>query len=643
MCGIVGFVSARNAADPDSGALRSAVRALAHRGPDQEGIFEAPGVALGFTRLSIIDLPRGGQPMKNEDGSVVVVYNGEIWNYLELRDQLIGRGHRFGSRSDTEVLVHGYEEWGANLVDHLDGMFAFAIWDSSAQRLFLARDRFGKKPLYISRSVDGVAFGSDARSIHLVTGRPPEIAVEHVGEYVFQRYLISPRTLFVGVERLAPAHRATYDRETVSISQYWQLEVPGEPVPLAASELRALLATATERRLMSDVPIGVLLSGGVDSTAILALATSAGVPDIATFTVGFDDPVFDERHRARVAARHFETSHHEVCVSRADFLDAWSRLAWYRDEPIAEASEIPLLLLSEFAGHHVRVALSGDGGDEVFGGYPKYRADALLRSGGRAAALAMRASLGIMGRRPTYRQLGRAADTLAIRDPLIRWVSWFRTPGAVTKLLSEDGQEAPVPEALAKRLGEALEPFDLVDESRRMLLGDLATYLPDNMLLRTDKVLMAGSIEGRMPLMDVRLVERAIAASAGSRSALAKGKGVLREAVEDLIPGPLLNGPKRGFPVPLESLLVNDGRVALERLLLSDRFLSRDIFNPDRVRKAVPRDSKERLPDRALFVLASFELWARANVDDVTVVPKPSATMFERASADEHPPLAAVG
>ena len=642
MCGIVGFVAAHDAANPDSEALRSAVRALAHRGPDQEGVFEAPGVALGFTRLSIIDLPRGGQPMKNEDGSVVVVYNGEIWNYLELRDQLIRRGHRFASRSDTEVLVHGYEEWGADLVEHLDGMFAFAIWDSNAQRLFLARDRFGKKPLYIGRSDDGLAFGSDARSIHLVTGRRPEIAVEHVGEYIFQRYLVSPRTLFVGVERLAPAHRATYDRETVSISRYWQLEVPAEPRPLPASELRALLATATARRLMSDVPIGVLLSGGVDSTAILALATSAGVPDIATFTVGFDDPVFDERHRARIAARHFATSHHEVCVGRADFLDAWSRLAWYRDEPIAEASEIPLLLLSEFAGRQVRVVLSGDGGDEVFGGYPKYRADALLRSGGRAAALAMRASLGIIGRRPTYRQLGRAADTLAIRDSLLRWVSWFRTPGAVTDLLSVDGQEARVPEALASRLADALEPFDGVDESRRMLLGDLATYLPDNMLLRTDKVLMAGSLEGRMPLMDVRLVERAIAASS-ARTVLAKGKSRLRDAVGDLIPSVLLNAPKRGFPVPLESLLVDDGRMAVERLLLSDRFLGRGIFDPDRVRKAVPRDSMRRLPDRALFVLASFELWARANVDDVTVLPKPAAAMFEPAGADEQAPLAAVG
>jgi len=317
-------------------------------------------------------------------------------------------------------------------------------------------------------------------------------------------------------------------------------------------------------------------------------------------------------------------------------------LAWYRDEPIAEASEIPLLLLSEFAGRHVRVVLSGDGGDEIFGGYPKYRADALLRRGGSAAALALRASLEIMNRRPTHRQLGRAAETLAIRDPLLRWVSWFRTPGAVTDLLSE--QAASVPDVLAARLGEALEQFGRVDPGRRMLLADLLTYLPDNMLLRSDKVLMAGSLEGRMPLMDVQLVERATAASAGSRSALRNGKRILREAVEDLTPAELLDGPKRGFPVPIERFLVEDARDVVQGLLRSERFLSRGIFDPDRVRTAVPRESEHSLPDHALFVLASFELWARANVDDVSVVPKPAAAMFEPlATGDQHPPLAAVG
>jgi asparagine synthase (glutamine-hydrolysing) len=644
MCGIVGFVSARDAAPPDASDVRAAVRALAHRGPDQDGVFEAPGVALGFARLSIIDLPGGSQPMTNEDGSVVVVYNGEIWNYKSLRTELSRLGHTFSTRSDTEVLVHGYEEWGDDLVDHLDGMFAFAIWDARTERLVLARDRFGKKPLYVRATREGVAFGSDARSVHLVTRSTPTIATERVGEYLFQRYVVSPATLFAGVDRLPPAYRATYDRERYETAEYWRAAIPVDPAPLGSRDVRELLSEATARRLMSDVPLGILLSGGVDSTAILALATAAGAGELATFTVGFDDPVYDERHRARAAAMHFGSDHHELTVDPATFVDAWSRLAWYRDEPIAEASEIPLLLLAEFAGKQVRVVLSGDGGDEVFGGYPKYRADAILRRSGKAGELALRGALGVMRRRRSHRQLDRAATTLAIRDPFLRWVSWFRTPGPMTELLRPELQPAPVAQKLASDLAGRLRGFGDIDAGRLMLLGDILTYLPENMLLRSDKVLMAASLEGRMPLMDVRLVERAASASAGSRSAIAQGKRVLREAISELVPKELLGGPKRGFPVPLDRLLVDDMRVVVRNLLLSERLADRKIFDPDRLRAAIDGDNGGRLPDQAVFVLACFELWARANVDDVTTEPKPAAALFELAGGDSaSAALAAVG
>ena len=644
MCGIVGYVAARGSqARLPEGGLRAAVRALAHRGPDQNGVFEAPGVVLGFARLSIIDLPGGSQPMTNEDGTIVVVYNGEIWNYQALRAELANAGHTFSTHSDTEVLVHGYEEWGDSVVDHLDGMFAFAVWDKNAERLLIARDRFGKKPLYVSSTEDGVAFGSDARSIYLATGRAPVIATEHVGEYLFQRYLVSPKTLFAGVDRLPPAHRASYDRDRLETTRYWQLTIPKEPVPFRPSDVRELLADATARRLMSDVPLGILLSGGVDSTAILALATAAGARDLATFTVGFDDPVYDERERARVAALHFGSEHHELTVDPATFAAAWSRLAWYRDEPIAEASEIPLLLLAEFAGRHVRVALSGDGGDEVFGGYPKYRADAILRRSGKAGELALRAALGVMGRRRSHRQIERAAGTLSIRDPLLRWVSWFRTPGPLSDLVRPELQAAPVAESLASDLRSLLDEFGDVDAGRMMLLGDLVTYLPDNMLLRSDKVLMAGSLEGRMPLMDVRLVERAASASAGSRSALGQGKRILRQALSELVPSQLLAGPKRGFPVPVDRFLAGDMRAAVRRLLLSDRLADRGIFDVDRLRAGIDDDGTDRLPDRALFVLACFELWARSNVDEVSVEPKLPAELFDLRGGDSAPEtLAAV-
>jgi len=573
--------------------------------------------------------------MTNADGSVVVVYNGEIWNYRALHAELTALGHRFKSQSDTEVLVHGYVEWGEDLVRHLDGMFAFAVWDVKRQRLLLARDRLGKKPLYIRLTEQGLAFGSDARSTFLVSGDRPEIATENVAEYLFQRYLVAPRTLFSGVERLPPAHLATYDGAEFRTRRYWQIDAPEEPTDMNPSDLRGLLQAATARRLMSDVPIGVFLSGGVDSTAVLALAREAGADHLATFTVGFDDPVYDERPRARLAAKHFSADHHELVVDMRDFLRTWPRLAWYRDEPIAEASEIPLLLLSEFAGRHVRVALSGDGGDEVFGGYPKYRADALLRRGGRVAELALRAALKLLSARRTHRQLERAANTLSIREPLARWVSWFRTmePTALDRLLAPEVVDGPIVERLSSGLAQMLSPYARVDDGRRMLLGDFFTYLPDNMLLRSDKVLMGGSVEGRMPLLDVELVRRATAMPAGSRASLMKPKRILRDATESIVPSELRGGPKRGFPVPVEQFLVEDGRALVEELLLSEQCLSRGIFRPDALRKAVRGELEPRLGAAGLFVLTSLELWARANVDRVSAQPPATEDVFERVAS----------
>jgi len=622
MCGVVGFVCAPGAEAPDSRALDSAVAALAHRGPDGSGRYETRDVALANTRLSIIDLPGGSQPMKNEDGTVVVVYNGEIWNHAVLRDELAGLGHRFRSRSDTEVLVHGYEEWGEDLPVHLDGMFAFAVWDESHQRLFLARDRLGKKPLYLLETGRGLAFGSDARSLFLVSGVQPALDRAQVAQYLFRRYAVSPATMFSGVVRLPAAHRATYGGGRLVTSRYWHLEVPAEPEPLDAAELRDLLRVAVEKRLMSDVPLGVLLSGGVDSAAVLGLAHEAGASSLATFTIGFDDPVFDERAAARISAEHFGTDHHEVVVSRQDFLEALPRLAWYRDEPIAEASEIPLLLLAEFAGRHVSVVLTGDGGDEVFGGYPKYRADALLRAGGRPAAHALGHALRLLARRPTHRQLDRAARTLAIRDPVTRWSAWFRSiePEVLRDVLAPElALETTVP-GLTHPLARVLDPYGHLDAGRRMLLGDLFTYLPDNMLVRSDKVLMAASVEGRMPLLDLDVVARASRSAAGDRASLRGSKRTLRAAIEKIVPAEILRQPKRGFPVPMERFLVEDARADLVGMLLSERARSRGIFRPEKMETLV-RGENGAVGTRELFVLASLELWLRTNVDTVTTSP----------------------
>jgi asparagine synthase (glutamine-hydrolysing) len=624
MCGICGFVTADGKSAPDTDRLERAVRALHHRGPDDSGVYMAPPAGLGHTRLSIIDVEGGAQPIWNEDRTVVTVYNGEIWNYRSLRRELEQAGHRFGTRADTEVLVHGYEEWGDDMLARVDGMFAFALWDAPRRRLLLARDRVGKKPLYVAESPAGLAFGSDVRSVLMVAGLRPQLDADRVAEYLFQRYVAAPATLIRGVEKLEPGCVLLYEDGHVTNKRYWRLE-PGSPEPLEPDALRRLLHDAVERRLMSDVPLGVLLSGGVDSGAVLGLMREAGLDRVETFTIGFEDELYDERTWARLVAERNGASHHEVVVGRDDFIGALPRLSWYRDEPIAEPSEIPLLLLAELAGTHVKVVLTGDGGDELFGGYPKYRAERLLRVGGPVAATAMSLVTRARGTRPTHRRLVRAAETMQIRDELFRWASWFRTfsPQELAGLLRRPVSD----DTFVQPLRRALAPYAELDPARRMLVGDFLTYLPDNMLLRSDKVLMAASVEGRMPLLDRHVVERIASVPASARSGIREAKGVLRAAVRDLLPAELLRQPKRGFPVPVASFLLAGPTGVLQQLVLSDRALERGLVNRDAVVTLV-----ERGDDLKLFTLASLELWLRANVDDVRDVPPSADEMFGESS-----------
>ena len=627
MCGIVGVVASRSSPSPDREGVERAVLALRHRGPDGTAVHAQGAALLGHTRLSIIDLQYGSQPMSNEDGSIWTVYNGEIWNFYEVRRELEAGGHRFATRCDTEVLVHGYEHWGEDLVRHLRGMFAFAIWDAPRERLMLARDRLGKKPLYVSHVENGVSFGSDARSVLLAARRQPRLDETALAQFLFQRYVCAPATLFRGVERLPPGHILSYDRDHAEIRPYWSLPRESRLDHLDARELRRLLRNSVRDRLMSDVPLGVFLSGGVDSAAVLGLMREAGVDDVASFTVGFDDPIFDERPRARVTANAFRSDHYELAVGAADFSEALPRLAWYRDEPIAEPAEIPLLLLAEFAGRHLKVVLSGEGGDELFGGYPKYRAERLLALPlpGLAAVLRLLASLRAL--RPSHRQLQRAVETIAIRDPLLRWSSWFRAFSAddLRNILSPRLVETASPDRLTAPLAALLEPYREVEDARRILIGDLLTYLPDNMLLRADKVLMAGSVEGRMPLLDHCLVERVVRAPASQRAGLLTSKKVLRDAVAELVPQEVLHGPKLGFPVPVARFLLEDRARLADRLVLSERALDRGLFDREALRALVhAARSSRRASQLQLFTLMSLELWLRTCVDRVTLTPPAS-------------------
>jgi asparagine synthase (glutamine-hydrolysing) len=618
------MVAARGAPPPERERIERATTALSHRGPDGAAHWFGEAVGFGHTRLKIIDLEQGDQPMWNEDRSILTFFNGEIWNHQELRAELERAGHSFTSRCDTEVLVHGYEQWGEELLPRLSGMFAFAIWDLARERLLLTRDRVGKKPLYLAETPQGLAFGSDARSVLIVSGLQPQLDAERVPEYLFQRYIDAPRTLFRGVTKLRPGQLLTYDRERVSERPYWRLD-PGERAPLEPEELRELLQDAVRKRLMSDVPLGVLLSGGVDSTAVAALMHRAGARGFATFTIGFSDPLYDERRWARLTADKFRTEHHELEVDTVEFAQALPRLAWYRDEPIAEPSEVPLLLLAELAGKHVKVVLTGDGGDEIFGGYPKYRAERILRRGGKAAALALRTAGQLAARRPSHRQLGRAVETVSIDDPLLRWASWFRTFSApeLGKLLAPELQ--PTPETLVAPLRNLLAPYNGLDPTRKMLVGDFLTYLPDNMLLRGDKVLMAASLEGRMPLLDHRVIERVSNLPGSTRAGLRQAKAILRQAVADVVPPEILKQPKRGFPVPVARVLLDDPGHSLERLLLSDRTLDRGLYDRGELHALVSgSNGYGGGRELKLFTAAALELWLRVNVDELRLQPPES-------------------
>jgi asparagine synthase (glutamine-hydrolysing) len=613
MCGICGFLAFDGQHDRAARAVAHATRVLRHRGPDGSGVFVDGPLALGHTRLSIIDVEGGAQPLMNEDGSVVTVFNGEIWNHKVLRAELERRGHTFRTRADTEVLVHGYEEWETELPKHLDGMFTFALWDRKSQALLLARDRLGKKPLYLVDTPHGLGFGSDARSALLAAGMSPAVNEAAVPEYLAQRYTVAPTTLFKGVRRLQPGHAyAVGSRGAPREWPYWTIR-EGRADHVDQAALRELLLNAVAKRLMSDVPVGALLSGGVDSAAIVGLAAEAGARDLQTFTIGFEDAQYDERPLARLTAARHRTEHHELVVGADSFLEALPRLSWFRDEPIAEPSEVPLLLLAEFAGTHVKVALTGDGGDELFGGYPKYRAERVARAASFLPAAAL-ARLGrIAGALPTHRRLARAVETLAIRDETTRWASWFRT-FSTTEIATLTGQTAS--HDASASLKRVLGPYSDIDPRRRMLIGDLLTYLPDNMLLRSDRVLMGASVEGRTPLLDLNVLECVALMPASDRASLRGGKRLFRDAVADLVPESVLAGRKRGFPVPVAGFLFGANDV-LRRLLLSERALDRGVIRPDAVRALLQDTHGVAERDLKLFTLATLELWFRSNVDSV--------------------------
>ncbi|MDP7276845.1 MAG: asparagine synthase (glutamine-hydrolyzing) [Planctomycetaceae bacterium] len=631
MCGFAGASWTESGPALDAVTLDAMTRVLVHRGPDQDGSWQDQFVALGHRRLSIIDLDSGRQPLANEDGSVQVVFNGEIYNYRELRGELIARGHHFTTNSDTEVLVHLYEDHGIDCVDHLRGMFAFALWDRNRRRLLLARDRMGQKPLVYREEAGRLLFASELKALLQVPGTPRELDPVALDQFLAYQYVPHPRTMLAGYRKLPPAHRGVYEDGRLTIDRYWR---PGFENPIEdrstrdwQDQLRATLTEAVGLRLRSDVPLGAFLSGGIDSTIIAGLMQEQSSTPIHTFSIGFPVRRFDERQFARIAADHLGTTHHESVVEpRA--LEILPKLAWFYDEPFGDSSAIPTMCLAEMTRAEVTVALSGDGGDELFAGYDRYRAVALAERIDRlprplraiAASRIWQFLPASTRQKSLLRRLKRFADAIG-KTPQRRYLEWVGifdrqrrrsmwTDGFLERLAGSDAAEF--------LLETYLECPDR-DFVTQTTCADVLSYLPCDILTKVDVASMACSLECRSPLLDHHVVELAARMPIALKRQGSRGKTILVDTFADLLPRQIRSRPKMGFGVPLDHWFRNELKPLLYDILLDDTAVARGYFQPDVIRQLVSEHVENRWDHSyRLWSLVCLEAWHRTYLDPAT-------------------------
>lgn len=612
MCGIAGLYVKRGRADPQ--VVRAMTSILVHRGPMDEGYLDRSNVALGMRRLSIIDVDGGHQPVFNEDGTVGVVFNGEIYNYKELREELLQRGHRFTTWSDTEVIVHLYEERGVECLEALNGMFAIALWDDRRQRLWLARDRLGVKPLYFVDGPEHFAFASELKALltcDFVSRDPDRLAVL---DYLVFMYVRAPRTAFAAIRKLLPGHYLTADASGVRVVRYWDLRDHYEPSSIseeeASEQVRALLQDAVRIRLRSDVPVGAFLSGGMDSSTIVACAAGQAPEPLRTFTVDFGQDSFDEVRYARLVAETFRTDHRETAATVDDAIEHLPHLVWHMDEPNADSAIVPAYLVSKFAARELRVALSGTGGDEVFGGYARYfdgfPVEHLYRHMPRSSRTLLGAAVGRLG--PAH--LARRARWNALPDS-------GRYLAQVARFTPAEGQTlAGRPARETVDLLEEFAAYPDGDTTNRLLFVDMLTYLPDNILHITDRMSMAVSLEARTPFLDYRLVEfcAGLPGHFKVRWRARARKVVLTKAMNGVLPPAILTRMKWGFGPPLEAWM-NRGLAGTVRALFArSEAEAHGFLEPGAVR-ALLQSAGSRVHDfytaQKLWSLLVLELWCR--------------------------------
>jgi asparagine synthase (glutamine-hydrolysing) len=633
MCGITGGIWTDAALALEPRTLQRMTDVLRHRGPDDEGQYRsdlrrlpgdesAAGAALGHRRLAIIDVGGGHQPLSNEDGTIWIVLNGEIYNYPELRRRLEGAGHCFRTSSDTETVVHLYEQEGPRCVEHLQGMFALAIWDSRRQQLLLARDRLGEKPLVYREEPGRLLFASELKSLLEAPGVPRDLDPQSLDAYLTYQYVPHPRTIYRGIHKLPPGHLAVYAGGRLEVRRYWNPDFSVErPQPRAwyVEQLRELLTAAVAMRLQSEVPLGAFLSGGIDSSIIVGLAQRRS-GRLRTFSIGFSVPEFDETRYARLVARHFHTEHEEFQV-RPDAVTILPKLVEHYDEPFADSSAVPTWYLAELTRRQVTVALTGDGGDELFAGYPRYQAVWLAGQLDRLPPpLRLLLRSGLWQHLPQsnrqkslVRHWKRFAEALGEPPPrrYLQWIAIFNE--ARRAALYSDEFLATLPDVdPAEFLAGAMARSAPRDAVTAASLADLVTYLPCDLLTKVDAASMAHGLECRPPLLDHRVVELAAAMPMGYKFRYGRGKRILREAFADLLPNAILRRGKMGFGVPLAYWFRNELKGYARDVLLDPVSLGRGYFRPAAVRQLFDEHQSGRFDHSyRLWALLVLEQWQR--------------------------------
>lgn len=622
MCGIAGKYYYGVDRIVDVQTIEAMTDALAHRGPDDRGFYQGKNIGLGHRRLSIIDLsPAGHQPMCNEDGTIWVVFNGEIYNYKDLRAELEKQGHRFRSQCDTEVIVHAYEQYRLDFVKHFDGMFAFALWDESRRRLVLARDRLGIKPLYYYSDGSCITFASEIKSLLEDRDIPREVDLQALSNFLTLHYVPSPRTMFKEIHKVEPGHLLVLDPSGLRIQKFWDLITNGLHLTLREHALAELiyaeLKESVRKRLQSDVPIGALLSGGLDSSAVLGLMTEISQKRIPAFTVGYStdgNDRFSEFRHARLVARHFQSEYYEIVVTPEKFVDFLPKAIWYQDEPLGEPASVPLYFACKLAKDSgVTVLLTGEGSDELFAGYNRHWGEILSRYYRFVPQfLRDRVIMPLGCALPRAPLLKKGLRCMSLGDPWARYLSWHTvfTDELKRELLRLNGYNlqdtfTDVFQRYRKSATE-LNPLD------RMLLFDIKVWLPDDLLMKKDKMGMATSVEARVPFLDHRFMELAFQIPSELKVKRLVTKYILKKSMEKLLPREIIYRKKEGFPTPISDWFRKELREYIFELLCSPGCLPHGYFNSGVVKRLVDEHiTGKQDHHRLLFPLLNFELWYR--------------------------------